>query len=405
MVSDFRGERDWRPQLVDLAGHHEVLAVEIRDPREEALVDVGEVLVFRPGERPAPSGRHERRRASRTVRRRGGAGAARGRGRARNGTCVPRRALDRAVTGFATSPPTWRGDGELRDPDRASRPARRADRHRVADDRRAPTKITERAIRDAGARRVSGAGAPPHPALVALCPRTLRALGAHRRRCTTTCDAVRSRKTGDGRAGDRHVAFDVGHRREAVAPRCGARVRAGVPGRRAVELLRRPRLVLVARSVVLPPTTDRDAGTRGARADQARRRDGARRRDRRSVEPRASGESAAAGQGDEIPATVVLLSDGEQTSGSDSPWPRRTRPPTGSTVNTVALGTRRGGRRRAAPRRAQGTRHGDARHEDAARGGPHDRRALHCRPDRQAARSRSTAISAARSAGSERNVR
>ena len=29
--------------LVDLAGHHDVLAVEIRDPREDQLVDVGEV--------------------------------------------------------------------------------------------------------------------------------------------------------------------------------------------------------------------------------------------------------------------------------------------------------------------------------------------------------------------------
>jgi uncharacterized protein (DUF58 family) len=43
VVSDFRGPRDWRPQLVDLAARHDVLAVEIRDPREERLVDVGEV--------------------------------------------------------------------------------------------------------------------------------------------------------------------------------------------------------------------------------------------------------------------------------------------------------------------------------------------------------------------------
>jgi uncharacterized protein (DUF58 family) len=43
VVSDFRGPRDWRPQLVDLRARHDVLAVEIRDPREEELVDVGEV--------------------------------------------------------------------------------------------------------------------------------------------------------------------------------------------------------------------------------------------------------------------------------------------------------------------------------------------------------------------------
>jgi uncharacterized protein (DUF58 family) len=43
VISDFRGPRDWRSRLVDLSGHHDILAVEIRDPREETLVDVGEV--------------------------------------------------------------------------------------------------------------------------------------------------------------------------------------------------------------------------------------------------------------------------------------------------------------------------------------------------------------------------
>jgi uncharacterized protein (DUF58 family) len=43
VVSDFRGPRDWRRPLVDLAARHDILAVEIRDPREERLVDVGEV--------------------------------------------------------------------------------------------------------------------------------------------------------------------------------------------------------------------------------------------------------------------------------------------------------------------------------------------------------------------------
>ena len=43
VVSDFRGPRDWRPPLLDLAARHDVLAVEIRDPREDELVDVGEV--------------------------------------------------------------------------------------------------------------------------------------------------------------------------------------------------------------------------------------------------------------------------------------------------------------------------------------------------------------------------
>jgi uncharacterized protein (DUF58 family) len=41
VVSDFRGPRDWRGPLLELAGHHDVIAVEIRDPREQELSNVG----------------------------------------------------------------------------------------------------------------------------------------------------------------------------------------------------------------------------------------------------------------------------------------------------------------------------------------------------------------------------
>jgi uncharacterized protein (DUF58 family) len=41
VVSDFRGDREWRRPLLQLAGHHDVVAVEIRDPREQELTDVG----------------------------------------------------------------------------------------------------------------------------------------------------------------------------------------------------------------------------------------------------------------------------------------------------------------------------------------------------------------------------
>ena len=61
VVSDFRGPRDWRPPLLDLAARHDVLAVEIRDPREDELVDVGEVWFSDPGDGWPPSRRHERR--------------------------------------------------------------------------------------------------------------------------------------------------------------------------------------------------------------------------------------------------------------------------------------------------------------------------------------------------------
>jgi len=41
VVSDFRGSRNWRRPLLELAGHHDVIAVEIRDPREQELSNVG----------------------------------------------------------------------------------------------------------------------------------------------------------------------------------------------------------------------------------------------------------------------------------------------------------------------------------------------------------------------------
>jgi uncharacterized protein (DUF58 family) len=48
IVSDFRGPLDWRKPLLEVMSRHEVLAVEIRDPREEALPDVGELWLVDP---------------------------------------------------------------------------------------------------------------------------------------------------------------------------------------------------------------------------------------------------------------------------------------------------------------------------------------------------------------------
>jgi hypothetical protein len=48
VVSDFRGPRDWRMELIELAGRHDVVAVEIRDPREQDLPDVGELWLVDP---------------------------------------------------------------------------------------------------------------------------------------------------------------------------------------------------------------------------------------------------------------------------------------------------------------------------------------------------------------------
>ena len=48
VVSDFRGPLDWRPPLLQLLPRHDVLAVEIRDRREQELPDVGEVWLVDP---------------------------------------------------------------------------------------------------------------------------------------------------------------------------------------------------------------------------------------------------------------------------------------------------------------------------------------------------------------------
>jgi uncharacterized protein (DUF58 family) len=66
VVSDFRGPRDWRRPLLELAGRHELVAVEIRDRREQELPDVGELWLVDP-----ETGRQLRvDTRSRTIRRR-----------------------------------------------------------------------------------------------------------------------------------------------------------------------------------------------------------------------------------------------------------------------------------------------------------------------------------------------
>jgi uncharacterized protein (DUF58 family) len=48
VVSDFRGAQDWRRPLLQLAAQHDVLAIEIRDPREQELPNVGELWLVDP---------------------------------------------------------------------------------------------------------------------------------------------------------------------------------------------------------------------------------------------------------------------------------------------------------------------------------------------------------------------
>jgi uncharacterized protein (DUF58 family) len=48
VVSDFRGPRDWRRPMLEVAGNHDVIAVEIRDPREQELTSVGLLYLVDP---------------------------------------------------------------------------------------------------------------------------------------------------------------------------------------------------------------------------------------------------------------------------------------------------------------------------------------------------------------------
>ncbi|MDQ2969147.1 MAG: DUF58 domain-containing protein [Actinomycetota bacterium] len=65
VVSDFRGPLDWRRPLLELAGRHDVVAVEIRDPREQELPNAGVLWLVDPetGRQLRADTRSERLRA------------------------------------------------------------------------------------------------------------------------------------------------------------------------------------------------------------------------------------------------------------------------------------------------------------------------------------------------------
>ncbi len=48
VISDFRGPVDWRQGLLRVASRHRTLAVEIRDPREQVLANIGELRLEDP---------------------------------------------------------------------------------------------------------------------------------------------------------------------------------------------------------------------------------------------------------------------------------------------------------------------------------------------------------------------
>ena len=111
VVSDFRGPRDWRRPLLELAGRHDVVAVEIRDPREQELSNVGLLWLVDPetGRQLRVDTRSRRLRERFAV----AASAERARGRAR---CSPRSACGTSssrprATGCARSSSSCAGAG------------------------------------------------------------------------------------------------------------------------------------------------------------------------------------------------------------------------------------------------------------------------------------------------------
>ena len=102
VVSDFRGPRDWRRQLLMLGGRHHVVAVEIRDVREEELPRLGQLRLVDPETGRQLQGRHLQRSRALAVRRGRGAGAPRRGGGDRLGAARATSCCARTATGCAT---------------------------------------------------------------------------------------------------------------------------------------------------------------------------------------------------------------------------------------------------------------------------------------------------------------
>ena len=290
VVSDFRGPRDWRKAVLRLAGRHQVVAMEIRDPREQALEPVGTLWLVDPESGARAPGRHERRHAAHPVRRGGDRRAGAVARELASAGRRPRRALDRrrlaarardlpaeasqvtfvwplALVGLAAIPVlavlyVLAGRRRRRDAARFANPAL------------VPNLVSS----SPGWRR----HVAPVLALAAL------ALLVDRRRATAR-GAQRHARRRDDRARDRHLALDGGGRRPADA----------LPGGEA-----RPR----SRSSTRCPTTTAWASSpsRRRRTRCCRRRSTARRRRRRSP---SSGSGSGTAIGNAITRSVDLALD------------------------------------------------------------------------------------------------
>ena len=133
IVSDLRGPRDWAGGLRELCVRHDVIVCEIRDPAEESLPDVGEVVLVDPGDRPSRARRHGAQAHARALRRRRRRGSRAGRPRHPLGRRPSPRCSPPATTGCGRSSsdsPTARCCDDVRVATRAARARRAAARAR-----------------------------------------------------------------------------------------------------------------------------------------------------------------------------------------------------------------------------------------------------------------------------------
>ena len=104
VVSDFRGAADWEGPMRPLRGRHGVMAVEIRDPREQELTPMGDLWVMDPETGRQVAVNTSRRKVRERFAARGGRARA-GRRRALRRRRRPRRALHRGRLAARVRPP------------------------------------------------------------------------------------------------------------------------------------------------------------------------------------------------------------------------------------------------------------------------------------------------------------
>ena len=221
VVSDFRGPLDWRRPLLDLAGRHDVLAVEIRDPREQELATSGSCGSSTPrrasGCASTRATRGLRERFAAAAPRSGGGGAG-----ARVSAGVATSCSRPTATGCATSRVVRAAEAAMSFvwPVALARAARVPAARRAPVRRRAPARREAAALRNPRARRrVSSPRPPGVRRLRAVRPRA-RGVRVPRRRVAR----ARTSSRRDARRGDVILTIDTsrsmaGDGRAAVASR------------------------------------------------------------------------------------------------------------------------------------------------------------------------------------------